>query len=160
VTNLDPPAAAARRQYVLDRIVEDLVGWGCPLDHAEPRARHLLDRVLDGGYRLPASLEGPPPVAAHSTREGRLRARTAYAHRRALPDWTDGVSHAARCHCGHRGPARPAGHTVLRGTDHAHHVQQEQQRAAAEMDAGAPNRGGAVPEDPRRAHSATEGVAR
>ena len=28
MSTLDPPAAAARRQLALDRIAEDLTGWG------------------------------------------------------------------------------------------------------------------------------------
>lgn len=104
MTPLDPPAAAARRQYVLDRIVEDLVGWGCPLEHAEPRAAQLLDRVLDAGYALPAALQGPPAPRGPSTPEGRLRARLEFLHHPSIAD--DGN---LRCACA-RWRGTPQGH--------------------------------------------------
>ncbi len=118
MTTLDAPAAAARRQHALDRMVEDLVGWGCPLEHAEPRARQLLDRVLDVGYSLPVALDGAPLTGHGSTPEGRARAREVFE------------------------AARRARH------------------AAAAGGPGAPNRGGQVPQDPRNAPSATQGVER
>jgi hypothetical protein len=80
---LDPPAAAARRQYVLDRLVEDLVEWGCPVEHAPARAARLLDRVLDAGYALPAAIrDAAPPAPGSSTATGRVRARLEFIHRR------------------------------------------------------------------------------
>lgn len=75
---LDPPAAAARRQYVLDRYVEDLIGWGCPLDTARDRARQLLEHVLVAGYTLPTALQPPPATGGGSTPEGRAAARRAF----------------------------------------------------------------------------------
>jgi hypothetical protein len=82
------PAAAARRQYALDRLVEDLVGWGCPLDSAENRAAVLLGHVTDAGYALPASIaDAAPPPAAHSTAAGRVRAKILFAHHRAVDEW-------------------------------------------------------------------------
>lgn len=72
MTPLDPPAAAARRQWVIDRITEDLVEWGCPYDAADHRARQLLDHALDAGYALPAVLQphrtGPPADPAVARR--------------------------------------------------------------------------------------------
>jgi hypothetical protein len=78
VSPLDPPAAAARRQYVLDRIVEDLIGWGCSLDTAPARARQLLDHALTAGYALPGALQPPPAAGGGSTPEGRAAARAAF----------------------------------------------------------------------------------
>jgi hypothetical protein len=169
VTHLDPPAAAARRQYVLDRIVEDLVGWGCPLDHAEPRARHLLDRVLDGGYRLPASIADAPHPPAASTTAGRTRARLLWVHHRIADGTAEHVDRWARCACRWEGPTRP--HAAEVEPDHLAHLAAmlvvggvataaEMARARPERGPGAPNRGGAVPEDPRNAPAGTEGVAR
>lgn len=57
MTLLDPPAAAARWQWAIDRIVEDLVEWGCPVDTATVRARQLLGHALDAGYALPVALQ-------------------------------------------------------------------------------------------------------
>jgi hypothetical protein len=97
------PAAAARRQYALDRIVEDLVEWGCPLAYADERARRLLDRALDAGYRLPDSIaDAAPPPGVHSTAAGRVRARLQFVHRPLAPH-ADGYTD---CACRHwSGPA-------------------------------------------------------
>ena len=81
MSTLDPPAAAARRQLVLDRIAEDLTGWGCPAEYAEARAARLLDHALDAGYALPTALNGPPAHGGASTVAGRTRARLLFAHR-------------------------------------------------------------------------------
>jgi hypothetical protein len=78
MTALDPPAAAARRQWALDRIVEDLIGWGLPLDGAETRAARLLDHATAAGYRLPTAIADVPPPARGSTAEGRAAARAFY----------------------------------------------------------------------------------
>jgi hypothetical protein len=78
MTPLDPPAAAARRQWALDRMVESLVGWGCPLESAPHRAQQLLDHVLDVGYALPTVLQGPPARGGGSTEEGRRAARAVF----------------------------------------------------------------------------------
>jgi hypothetical protein len=74
------PAAAARRQYAIDRLVELLIGWGCPLDVAEYRADLTLAAVLDAGYRLPAALTDVPDprTAIGSTPEGRAAARATW----------------------------------------------------------------------------------
>jgi hypothetical protein len=98
VSPLDPPAAAARRQWVLDRIVEDLIGWGCPLDalpicwgcpldHADTRARQLLDHALTAGYALPEALQPPPRSGPGSTPQARAAARAAFqaARRKDTP---------------------------------------------------------------------------
>jgi hypothetical protein len=99
------PAAAARRQSALDRIVEDLVEWGCPLAYADERARRVLDRVLAAGYRLPDSIaDAPPPPGVHSTAAGRIRAKILFVHHRA-PDEIEqgqrGTVRRARCACRH-----------------------------------------------------------
>jgi hypothetical protein len=71
----DPPAAAARRAYVLDRLVEHLIDWGCPLDYAEQRAAILLDTVIAAGWTLPAPiLEAPTRRGPGSTPEARAAA--------------------------------------------------------------------------------------
>jgi len=75
VTYLDPPAAAARRQNLLDRWAEALVGYGCPPESAPGRAAHLLDVALDHGYSLPTALEGAPLTGTGSSTEVRTRAR-------------------------------------------------------------------------------------
>jgi hypothetical protein len=97
VSPLDPPAAAARRQYVIDRVVEDLVDWGCPPGTAEHRARQLLDHVAAAGYTLPVALQGAPPAGGGSTEEGRRAARAVFeATRRqghAPPDSALGAPH-------------------------------------------------------------------
>ena len=114
---LDPPAAAARRQWVLDRIVEDLVGWGCPLDSAPARARQLLDRALDGGYALPTALQPPAPRGGGSTPEGRELARRILEQSRA-------GCHCGPAHLGHRGedhlPGCPVRTAHDRGTQIGH----------------------------------------
>lgn len=63
MTVLDPPAAAARRQWAIDRLVEHLIGWGCPIEHAPGRAAELLDTVTAAGYALPTVLQPPPDPA-------------------------------------------------------------------------------------------------
>lgn len=78
MTALDPPAAAARRQWALDRMVEDLIEWGCPLDSAPGRARQLLDHVLLVGYALPTVLQPAPGRGGGSTEEGRKAARAVF----------------------------------------------------------------------------------
>lgn len=83
MTLLDPPAAAARRQWVLDRWVELLVAWGCPLDGADARARELLDVALASGYALPVVLQGTTPRGGGSTEHGRALARVIALHTRA-----------------------------------------------------------------------------
>jgi hypothetical protein len=166
VSPLDPPAAAARRQWVLDRIVEDLVGWGCPLDHAPARARQLLDRVLDGGYTLPASVADTPPPAGHSTTAGRTRARILFAHHRGPTQngITEGGGTVLRAHCSCRqwaGDWREHASLQLLDDDHDRHVaamlvaggvatNEEQARARPQRGAGAPNTG-APPPTPRDA---------
>jgi hypothetical protein len=74
------PAAAARRQYAIDRLVELLIGWGCPLEHAEYRADQALVAVLDAGYRLPQALTDVPDPrrTCGSTPEGRAAARATW----------------------------------------------------------------------------------
>jgi hypothetical protein len=73
------PAAAARRQYAIDRLVELLIGWGCPLDVAEYRADQALGAVLDAGYRLPSPItDAPAPPGPRSTPEGRAAARATW----------------------------------------------------------------------------------
>lgn len=164
MTPLDPPAAAARRQYVLDRLVELLVGWGCPLEHAEPRARELLHTVTDAGYALPAAVDDRPTTRGTSTVEGRVRALTAFTHRRDPVDYRDGVSAAARCRCGWRGPFRPWAQVLTVAADHSEHVEAQVRaslgahNAGAVAGVGAPNGGGAVPQDPPNAPAGADGV--
>jgi hypothetical protein len=83
VTLLDPPAAAARRQNLIDRWVECLVGYGCPLESAPGRAAHMLDVALEHGYALPTVLNGAPPRGGGSTEHGRAVARVIAMHTRA-----------------------------------------------------------------------------
>jgi hypothetical protein len=83
MTYLDPPAAAARRQNVLDLFAEELVGYGCPPEYAPHRARTLLDLALAHGYALPVVLEGPAPRGTGSTDLGRARARVIAIRTRA-----------------------------------------------------------------------------
>jgi hypothetical protein len=86
MTALDPPAVAARRQWAIDRIVEDLIGWGLPLDGAEGRAARLLEHATAAGYRLPTAIADVPPPALGSTAEGRAAARAFYEAARRQAD--------------------------------------------------------------------------
>jgi hypothetical protein len=118
------PAAAARRQWTLDRLTELLVGWGTPLEHAEPRAAAVLDLIADAGYALPAALDDVPPPPGTSTPAGRTRARVLFAHHR-VADQVDvddpGTVRRACCACrAWHGPWRP-GHLEVE-PDHSQHL--------------------------------------
>jgi hypothetical protein len=94
---LDLPAAAARRQWAIDRMVEDLVEWGCPADSAPRRAAQLLDHALDVGYALPVALQPAPARGGGSTDEGRAAARAVFeAARRARQQQTDAAQEVDR----------------------------------------------------------------
>lgn len=127
----DPTVAAARQQWAVDRIVEHLVGWGCPLEHAEHRAHVVLAEVLAAGYSLPSSLTdaaAPSGRVGGSTERGRTRARLVYTHH-LIPGPIDDDD--AQCACRQWAGVR---------SDHERHV-------AAMFVAG----GVATPEEARRA---------
>jgi hypothetical protein len=78
ITPTRQPAAVARRQLLADRFAELLDEWGAP--HAGERAAQLQAVVDDLGFVLPAGIaDEPPPPAAHSTPEGRARAKAELA---------------------------------------------------------------------------------
>lgn len=149
MTALDPPAAAARRQWALDRILEDLIGWGSPLDVAPARAAAVLDHVLDAGYALPVVLQPAPAAGRGSTTAGRALARRILTQSRAGCD-------CGPAHLGDPGeqhlPGCPVRTAADRGTATPHEP--------PSPPAGAPGGPAPVYGHPPNTHRATEGVGR